>query len=493
MADLENGVPIEPGTVFEAGSVSKQFTAAATILLALDGRLSLDDDIRAWIPEVPDYGQTITVRHLLTHTSGLRDWGSVASIEGWPRGSRIHTHEHVLDIVSRQEALNYRPGEHYSYTNSGYNLQAILVERVSGIPFAEFSRTRIFEPLGLERTEWRDDHTRLVDDRAEGYAPTPDGGYRIDMPYENVHGNGGLLTTVGDLLRWTGTLETGELAGRPLVEEMHRQGVLNNGRTIPYASGLVVGEYRGVAEVSHGGATAGYRAYLARYPDQATAVALLCNTAGASPGGLAHRVADVVMEDRLGPEEAREEPEADPVEVAPEILAARAGVYRNMRSREALRLEVRGGQLAAAGGPALVPLSTIDFRAGDVLLRFLGPAGAEGRSGLRVVEDADTVHYEPVAPADPSPEALRDFEGTYHSREAEARWRVEVTEDGRLVVHRRFGSAIPTRPAYEDAFASPAGMIWFDRDESGRVVAMHLASGRVWDMVFRREGAGEVR
>ena len=149
MANLEWDIPNTGETVFEPGSVSKQFTAAATVLLALDGTISFDDDIRQYIPELPDYGEPITIRMLLNHTSGLRDWGSIAGIGGWPRTTRVHTHEHMLDIASRQRALNYQPGEYYSYTNTGYNLQAVMIERVTGMSFEEFSQERIFKPLGM--------------------------------------------------------------------------------------------------------------------------------------------------------------------------------------------------------------------------------------------------------------------------------------------------------------------------------------------------------
>jgi CubicO group peptidase (beta-lactamase class C family) len=231
MADLEHDIPNTPATIFEPGSVAKQFTAAATIMLTLDGALSLDDDVRKYIPELPEYDEPITIRHLIHHTSGLRDWGSIASIGGWPRTTRVHTHEHMLDIVSRQQSLNHRPGDHYSYTNTGYNLLAVLVERVGGMSFGDFSTKRLFEPLGMANTEWRDDFTRIVKDRSVAYRPV-EGEWRMLMPFENVHGNGGLLTTVGDLLRFTHNLETGRVGGPRFVEEMHRRGVLNSGRRI---------------------------------------------------------------------------------------------------------------------------------------------------------------------------------------------------------------------------------------------------------------------
>ena len=167
-ADLEHGVANTADTVFEAGSVSKQFTAAAILLLAQAGKLKLDDPVRDYVPELPDYGTPeITLRHLLHHTSGLRDWGTVTFAAGWPRGSRVHTHAHVLDVLSRQKSLNFPPGAEYSYSNSGYNLMAIIVERVSGKTFAQYTRDVIFEPLGMTHTEWRDDYTRIVKGRAE--------------------------------------------------------------------------------------------------------------------------------------------------------------------------------------------------------------------------------------------------------------------------------------------------------------------------------------
>jgi CubicO group peptidase (beta-lactamase class C family) len=294
MADLEHDVPNTPTTIFEAGSVSKQFTAAAIVLLAQEGKLSLEDDIRKYLPEIPDYGTPITIRHMMTHTSGFRDWGSVAGISGWPRTSRVHTHAHVLDIVSRQRALNFKPGDQYNYSNTNFNLQAIIVDRVSGMPFAEFTKKRLFEPLGMTSTSWRDDYTRIVKGRAVAYAGEQNG-FSTDMPFENVHGNGGLLTTVGDLLIWTQNLETGKLGGPSFLEMMHRRGVLNNGDTITYASGLMVGRYNNTPEVSHTGSTAGYRAFLARYPQQKLSFALLCNIGTVNPGGVGHQVADVFL------------------------------------------------------------------------------------------------------------------------------------------------------------------------------------------------------
>jgi len=294
MADLERDVPNAPDTIFEAGSVSKQFTAMAVLLLARDGKLSLDDPVRKYVPEVPDYGSPLTIRHLLTHTSGLRDWGSIEAIAGWPRTSRVYTHAHVLDIVSRQKALNFTPGTHWSYSNTGYNLAAIIVSRVSGKPFSEFTSERIFKPLGMTRTSWRDDFTRVVKHRAIAYDRRPDG-YHQDMPFENVHGNGGLLTTVGDLLRWNANFDAPLVGDAALVKQEQARGTFTDGREHDYAFGLFLGTYRGVREVSHSGTTASYQAFLARYPDQHVSVAVLCNAGEANATLFAHRMADVYL------------------------------------------------------------------------------------------------------------------------------------------------------------------------------------------------------
>ena len=485
MADLEHAVANTPETVFEPGSVAKQFTATATILLALDGKLSLDDDVRTYIPELPDYGEPITVRHLLNHTSGLRDWGAVARIEGWPRTSRVHTHVHMLDITSRQRSLNYPPGEYYSYTNTGYNLQAVLVERVSGMSFAEFSRKRILEPLGMTRTQWRDDFTRIVKDRAIAYSPTRDGGYRMNMPFENVHGNGGLLTTVGDLLRFTHNLDTGDLGGPALLEEMHRQGILDSGRKIAYASGLRVGEYKGVREVQHGGSTAGYRGFLTRFPDQGVAVALMCNVGNANPGRLAHAVADLYLGDILVDETAPESDEPT-VDVSESSLQALAGGYRNTRSQARLEVTASDGVLRV-GQTDFAPVSETRFVAASGDIVEFDASAKNGRPSARLESpNGDMVWLlEPVADFAPSATELAEYTGTYHSDEAEATYTV-VVEDGALVFKNRYGEGSSLTPSYPDAFTGSRFGVLIFRRENGRVTALSLVQGRVWDLRFER-------
>lgn len=491
MADLEHGIPNRATTIFEAGSVSKQFTAGAIVLLALDGKLTLEDDVRKYVPELPDYGQPVTIRHLLNHTSGLRDWGSVAAISGWGRGDRTHSHSHVLDILGRQTALNYPPGEAYSYTNSGYNLLAVIVDRVSGIPFAEFSRQRIFEPLGMASTQWRDDYRRLVPGRATAYMRREDG-IAIDRPIENVYGNGGLLTTVGDLVRWDRALASGEIGGAEFVRLMHEPGVLNDGSAISYASGIQIGTRQGVRQVSHTGATAGYRAFLGRYPDQGLTVAVLCNVGAVSPGGVGGEVVEVFL-DELAPRPATPMRAAHPeVQLSTAELENKAGLYRDQRTWEPMRIVVDEGVLRVEDGLPLTPLSLAVFRAGDGDRHFVfepAPLGSRPRIRVTVRHADDEPHevgvYEPVEAYTPGAEELEVYIGSFHSDDAETTFTVRV-EDDQLVMHRRPDTRVVLTPVYPDVFRGRLGLVRFHRDHRGVISELGLRQSRVHDLRFQR-------
>jgi CubicO group peptidase (beta-lactamase class C family) len=497
LADLEHDVPNTAETIFEAGSVSKQLTAASVVLLALDGKLSLDDNVRKYLPELPTYDAPITIRHLLNHTSGLRDWGNVASIGGWPRGTRTYTNDIALDIASHQRSLNYTPSAYWSYTNTGYNLLAVIVGRVSGMPLAEFTRTRIFEPLGMRSTSWRDDFTRVVKGRAIAYGGGR-GAYRQDMPFENAYGNGGLLTTPTDLLRFTANLESGAVVGGPrFVEEMHRQARLTGGRTVEYASGLFVSRYRGLPEVNHSGATAGYRAFLSRYPAQGVAVAVLCNAANANATTLAHQVADLylgdaILGDAIATNEATNVARTTATTTVPTpAQRAVAGTYRSTRDWQPYRIVEKDGRLTTAGGAPIAPLGGARFQVGTAGPALLFDAPRNGtRAAFRLLAtDGDTVRYEPVATFAPTAAQLAGYAGRYTSDEAEATFTVAETA-GALVVTDRYGRALGTlSPLYPDAFDGPGFGVRFLRDPAGRVTGLSVRDGRVWDLRFARQPA----
>ncbi|MGD1096747.1 MAG: serine hydrolase domain-containing protein [Bryobacteraceae bacterium] len=475
MADLEHNIALSPDSVFEPGSVTKQFTAAAVLLLAQEGKLSLDDPVRRYLPELPDYGTTITIRHLLNHTSGLRDWGSVAAIGGWPRTTRANSNLNVLDIASRQKALNYTPGADYSYTNTGFNLAAVLVGRVAGKPLAEFTRERIFIPLGMTSTEWRDDYQRIVHNRAIAYSQTG-GIIRQDMPFENAHGNGGLLTTVGDLLRWNRNFTEMKVGGPAIIQAQHQQGRLNDGRTIAYAAGLMVLTHKGLREVSHSGSTAGYRGWLARYPDERLSVALLCNTGAANPTQLGHAVADVYLASVMP------KPAAESVQIDSASLQAKAGLYRSVRDRTTISIEFKDGHLELERRGALEPLSAKAFALGEdaPVVEF------DTDASLRMVTEEDqNNYYEKVERANPTHTDLEAMTGEYASDEAEVTLKVALEPNG-LVIRRRPDAIIPLTPTYRDGFSSSLGSVRFIRDSAGHVIEMSIGESRVWDLRLRR-------
>jgi CubicO group peptidase (beta-lactamase class C family) len=480
MADLEHAVANTPETIFEGGSVSKQFTAAAIVLLVLDGTLSLDDDIRDYVPELPDYGSTITLRHLMTHTSGLRDWGSVAAISGWGREQRSHDHDDVIDILSRQTALNFEPGHEYSYSNSGYNLLAVVVARTSGMSFADFSTSRIFEPLGMSHTQWRDDYRRIVPGRSSAYDRTRDG-WEINRPIENVHGNGGILTTVHDLGIWNEALSDGRLGGAEFLDMMHTQGRLNDGTEISYAAGLQVGTFAGVSSVTHTGSTAGYRAFLARYPEQELSVAMLCNASNVPTGGTGGRVARMF----LGPAAIEVDPPDYESASRGYELEAHAGLYREPVTGTPIQITVLGGVLRTGRGP-LLPLSQTEFQVGSSARRYIFNRNGPSVTGFRV-EDGQSFdrRYDRVSEWAPSSTELADFTGTFRSEEAETTLVVSV-EDGALTVWQRPNDTRTYTPVYADAFQARGTVARFRRDDEGAVVELSLSLGRVYDMRFTR-------
>jgi CubicO group peptidase (beta-lactamase class C family) len=478
MADLEHNVPNTPETIFEGGSLSKQFTSAAIVLLAMDGAISLDDDVREYVPELPDYGTTITIKHLMTHTSGLRDWGSVAAISGWGREQRSHDHDWVVDILSRQSALNYVPGHRYSYTNSGYNLLAVIVDRVSGMSFADFSMERVFKPLGLKNTQWRDDHRRIVPGRSSAYNATGDG-WEINRPIEDVHGNGGILTTVGDLTAWNQALSD-ERFGPDFTRMMHDQGELNDGSTIVYAGGLRITEVMGVRSISHTGATSGYRAFTARYPDQGLSVSMLCNASNAPTGGNGRAVARIFLADAVQNPVAPE-----PTPVAAATLESYAGLYREPTTGNTMNVRASGDVLRA-GAAALIPVSATRFQAGASQRFYDFHTDGPGRPWISVDSwEFTDERYEPVDAWQPTEDDLEAVTGTYESWDAETTYVVSV-ENGTLTAWQRPGTTFALAPIYEDAFRARGSIVRFRRDENGRVSGLSLSSSRVYDMRFTR-------
>lgn len=363
-ADLASGTPITPDTRFYLASLAKQFTAMSIVLLAQDGKLSLDDDVRRWVPEVPDFGATITLRHLLTHTSGLRDYLTLLAVAGWASDSTL-TEQQFLQLIRRQSGLNFPPGEQFLYSNTGYALLSIVVKRASGKSLGEFAADRIFGPLGMTHTDFRENHTVSVPDAARGYQLAGPA-YRVSDPESDVVGDGGLYSTVEDLSRWIGNFETGIVGGRDGVELLQRAARLNGGDSIPYGFGLTIASYRGLRTISHSGAYGGFRTAMVRFPDQHLSVITLCNASDA-PATLAEQVATVYLGSDM---KAQDVASFDPAAPWPNGSSLRSGTEASIDARR------RADELASAAGRYysrdLQLTVTLSARDGALVLRRRG-------------------------------------------------------------------------------------------------------------------------
>jgi len=297
-ANIEYSAPLTPTTPMIMGSVSKQFTAAAIALLVEDGRISLDDDVRKYLPELPDYGKRITVDNLVHHTSGLRDFWALAEAGGM-RLDDGYTVSDMLTLAARQHHLNFDPGAEYNYSNTGYVALGEIVHRVTGKSLREFAAERIFTPLDMTVSHFHDDHNQPIHGRAIAYSPVRGGGWRIDVWNNDIVGQGGLMTTVEDLAKWDENFYTGQVGGPKFLALQLQQGRLNDGTVLSYAFGLEVGEYRGLPMVEHSGSTGGYRTDITRFPSAHTSVVTMCNVSTANAVGLAHQVSDIVLATRF--------------------------------------------------------------------------------------------------------------------------------------------------------------------------------------------------
>jgi len=486
MANLETGTAITPGSIFHVASISKQFTAMAVALLARDGKLSLDDDIRKYLPEIPDYGHRITLANLIHHTSGLRDQWNLLGMAGWRFPEDLITEQDVLDIVSRQRGLNFTPGDEYIYSNTGFTLLAVIVKRVSGKSLRDFADERIFKPLGMTQTHFHDNHAMVVPGRTSAYEAGPPGPWKVSIPTFDTYGATSLFTTVGDLLKWEQNFASAAVGGKALIDAAQQPTKLNNGSALPYGYGLSLESYRGVRAVGHGGADAGYRADVVRFPDQGVAITALCNFGTAQPNGLTRKVADVLLEGSL---------QARPAAAGPAITLTRvqldrlAGVYKRRNVDDALKVAVKDSGLVVLpyGIPLKATADTRFFAEGfPVEVVFDGPAGAAIREMRLVVGTEPPRVFDRMAPFAPSPRELDGYAGEYYSTELDTRYTVS-RKDSVLTVRGRKSEPVTLVAVFADAFqAEGAGTIRFERTTHGRITGFRITDDRVRNVAFVR-------
>jgi len=485
-ANLEVGVPITPDTVFDIGSVSKQFTAMSIVLLAQDGKLSLDDDIHKFVPELPSYGAALTLRTLLHHLSGLPSYTDLFDLAGVPEIDQT-TDDDALALLTRQRSLNFPPGRQYLYSDTNYFLLALVVRRVSGESLRSFAQRRIFAPLGMTHTHFHDDHRMIVPHRATGYAPRDAGGFEIDMSSFEELGDGSVMTTVLDLVRWARNFDTPIVGGRQAIAVLEEPGIRSDGSESPYAMGLIRDDYRGVPRIQHTGEWVGYRSSLLRFPTRRLSVILLCNRVGdLNALALSERVADIYLDAPHG------NVAPSPASAVTAQPAVYAGTYWNAENYAYLRFVARGSSLALASDEALQPLHALGnglFQADDSTTRYTFHDDGAGMTVDAKDDDSDVVRLARVPADQLRPSSLIDFVGTYYSDDLGVSWTLDLRSGNLNRTQWLFPDEILT-PVFTDTFTGALSeasfALHFSRDSAGKVDGFSVGTSMVHPLRFRR-------
>ena len=478
MASLELGVPITPQTVFDIGSTSKQFTAFSILLLQQQGKLSVDDDIRKFMPEIPDYGHRITLHHLMTHTSGMRDYAGLFDLAGVPE-QNLTNDQDAVDLIARQKALNFNPGDEWDYSNTGFFLLSQVVKRVTGNSLRDFDQENIFTPLGMTSTQIFNEHTLVIPHRATGYSYDKErSAFGVEMSNFEQTGDGSVQTSVEDLQRWDENFYTAKLGGTDLIKRMQVVGKLNNGEEHGYAAGLEIKNYRGQPVVRHGGAWAGYRAELVRFPQQHTSIAVLCNVAQSVPESRADRVADVVLSSVLAPVPAKQENQGA-ITLSSERMQQYAGVYKNEKDQYQ-RIELKDGKLWLANyGIELVPVSGAEF---EIKVTGGKVSFSPNEMSLQILASEKAEKYSLIQTH--APKDIAAFAGDYYSPELDATWQLRLHE-GKLTAHVKHSDSpeMTLDPVTDNTFTIEGGSLRFE-SEGGSPGRAFLTVDRIRNIEF---------
>lgn len=490
MADIEQGRAITPSTSFHVASLSKQFTAFAILLLAQEGKLSLDDDVRKYLPDLPDFGQTIRIRHLLAHTSGLRDQWNLLSMAGW-RMEDVITHDDVMRLVRRQRALNFTPGSDHSYCNTGYTLLGAIVQVASGKSLAQFSKERIFEPLGMKHTAFRENYSHLVAGRAQSYQPSAGGGYEgVALSYSTV-GATSLATTLDDLALWARNFDDARVGGKQVLAQMQTAGTLNDGSAIDYGAGLGISRYRGLRKIDHSGSDAGFRSYLGRFPDQNLTIIVIGNGADVQAPRLGFRIADIYLNGQLEPLQKPVPNYSGSAEVGSDArqLDSLTGTFK-LDNGSAVTFTKEQGRLVGwtAGDDKMLfyPMGEREYFAKLVNASFrFDPPNADGViEGGTWSRHTRSTHGKRVAPQQDA--NLKALEGEYYSDELHVLYTVSV-KDGKAVLSYSRGD-VELAPFEQDSFVGPwpFGLVKFACAAPNGCTGFTVTESRASDVQFSK-------
>ena len=491
MANMEYDIPNSASSVFRIGSTSKQFTAASIVLLAEKDKLSLDDNLKSLFPDFPDYAKKITIRHLLNHTSGIRDYLQISYLKGLGDDD-YYTDDNVMKWLINQTDLNFSPGEEYLYSNSGYWLLGQIVKKVAGINMAEFAMKEIFEPLEMNSTHFHNDHTQIVKNRASGYVPDNNENFKISMTTLDMIGDGGIFTTINDIKKWDDDYYETAVLSKELWNVMTQQGVLNNGEVIDYASGLMISKYKGLKTVRHGGAFVGFRAEILRFPEQKLSIAIFANRGDANPSRMANQVADILLKDKLIENIDKKDKKVKFDITEDEFqLSQLIGNYE-IQPGVVARLSIKNDSLNVLqtwdkSTYNILKVSGNTFQiSGNENLSFSFSNLKDGfTQTLKVLQgDSETIAARKKE-IDTSGINLKDYVGSYYSNELDVNYNFEIENEILFFRIENTSSTIECIISDLDQFSTETGLVRFQRKD-GLISGFELDSGRVKNLKFKK-------
>lgn len=492
LANMEYNIPNSASSVFRIGSTSKQFTAACIIILAEQGKLNLKDNVKSFFPDFPDYAEKITIQHLLNHTSGIRDYLQLAYLKGLGQND-FYTDAHVMQWLVNQSDLNFHPGEEFLYSNSGYWLLGQIVGKVSGINMADFAQKELFEPLGMNNTHFHNDHKRIVKNRASGYNPIENGNFRISMTTLDMIGDGGIFTTINDIKRWDDAFYSSSVLSETFWNTMTKQGTLNSGEVIDYASGLGIEEYKGLKTIRHGGGFVGFRAELLRFPEERLSIVIFANRSDADPVKMANQVADVLLEGKLieNPTTEKESKRQMPQEEEFQ-LDQLTGKYE-IEPGLLVHLSVKDDSLNVAQvwnkksyNIASISKNTYQ-RPGNKDLTFIfSDLKKKQVQTLLIVQEGRETKADRKQEVDISNINLNDYTGIYFSKELDVIYYFKLEEGSLMARVENNLSLMDLTVTDFDQFAGEIGLVRFQRKD-GVISGFELDSGRVKNLKFEKK------
>ena len=490
MSNLEYNVPITPSSIFHIASESKQYVAFCMLLLEQQGKLSIDDDIRKYLDYVPDLGKKITIRHLIHHTSGLRDQWQLLANAGWQLDDVI-TQEHIIKLVSKQKALNFEPGEEHLYCNTGYTLMAEIVKKASGLSLREYTDKYIFKPLEMNNTHFHDNYREIVPNRTYSYSPGGPNGYSHSVLSYSTVGATSLFTTVEDEAKWLMNYENGKVGGKELLQKMYSQGILNNGKKLTYAFAINMGEYNGWKEIGHGGGDAGFRTYATRFPEQQLGIIVFSNLASFNSYGMAMQVAELL----LPPKEKKSD---NALTLADSnLLKKLVGRYVSPRGGS-LNLSWNNGKLVnrpagqTTGGTEwkLAVKENNKYQLNDgPFLKFETSSSTDSAARIILENPNGFTEFFRQPAIVLKKEETATYTGTYYNEETDAAYTV-IAKDGELILqHRKFADAKLTAIG-TDQFSCPnwwMSNLKFIRDKKGVITGFEVNAGRVLHLLYSKK------